>query len=432
MSELMYKRSYKEYKVQLDGELTKAAESFVRIGYLLKVARDTDILQGSGYCSVVEFARSEYGLDKTQVSRFIHINDRFSEGGNSDRLQERYRGMGYAKLTIMLQLPDAINEELSPGYSKSEIQALKEEVDAENAVTDIEVLLEGESSTTAAVDDMLRKSIHQLGGDIPQLYEQIYKRVKEQGWSVPAIQEIMAPAGEKIYSIRIQGIGRQMISLNDAEREIRLVDIRTGEKSIYTWEDVVGAWTEIVYPEQGMERVWEELYGCDFPSTKEEVAPVQRQKGSKVEKQPKKPEKKQEQKAVIQTTLHEIERRIPEPDPAEEKPEMEEATEVTEMDGQIPGQDTIENHPEYMPPAAVLEEDIIEPEAYRQPEESELTEDQKNQITGYRAGITSGIRRLETLHGEERYDNMLSTLEDVKWRIEQIILIAGSIRKGNE
>ena len=32
--------SYGEYKTQLDAELQKTAEGFVRIGYLLKVARE--------------------------------------------------------------------------------------------------------------------------------------------------------------------------------------------------------------------------------------------------------------------------------------------------------------------------------------------------------------------------------------------------------
>ena len=52
------------------------------------------------------------------VSRFISINDRFSEDGNSPVLRTTYQGFGYAKLAIMLQLPDTLNEELTPEYSK--------------------------------------------------------------------------------------------------------------------------------------------------------------------------------------------------------------------------------------------------------------------------------------------------------------------------
>lgn len=150
MEQLTVYQNYESFKAELDGELQKTAEGFVRIGYLLKVARDTNVLAESGYKTVTEFASAEYGLDKTQVSRFISINDRFSEGGYSDRLVDKYQGFGYAKLTIMLQIPEAITEELSPSYTKTEIQAIKEEVDEEKKVSDIEVALE--RSTTSLED----------------------------------------------------------------------------------------------------------------------------------------------------------------------------------------------------------------------------------------------------------------------------------------
>ena len=56
MEQITAYKSYQEYKHELDTELTKTAEGFVRIGYLLKVARDTDILKESSYANVVDFA----------------------------------------------------------------------------------------------------------------------------------------------------------------------------------------------------------------------------------------------------------------------------------------------------------------------------------------------------------------------------------------
>ena len=45
MDVITYQKSYREYKAELDSELQKTAEGFVRIGYLLKVARATDVLE---------------------------------------------------------------------------------------------------------------------------------------------------------------------------------------------------------------------------------------------------------------------------------------------------------------------------------------------------------------------------------------------------
>ena len=147
MEQVIEYRSYQEYKQELDTELKKTAEGFVRIGYLLKVARDTSILAESGYDNVVDFARAEYGIDKTQVSRFIHINDKFSQGGYAPELKEEYQGFGYAKLSIMLSLPDSVNEELTPDFSKSEVQQVKDEIDEEEKKRQIsKVMLEEKDS----------------------------------------------------------------------------------------------------------------------------------------------------------------------------------------------------------------------------------------------------------------------------------------------
>lgn len=96
--ELAQYQDYEEYKKAMNTVLNRTVEDFVMTGYLLKQGRDTDILKDSGYSNVNEFAWAEYKLEATQVSRYIRINDRFSEGGYSPRLQEHYKGFGYAKL----------------------------------------------------------------------------------------------------------------------------------------------------------------------------------------------------------------------------------------------------------------------------------------------------------------------------------------------
>ena len=225
--------TFDEWQQELDTELTKTAEGFVRIGYLLKIARDTDILKDSGYNSIVELAKARYGLDKTQVSRFIHINDRFSENGNSDRLMEQYKGFGYAKLTIMLQLPDTINEELTPEFSKADIQTVKEEIDREKEISDLEVLME-EPDVTSDYDDNLIKALAKLGEDEPELYRAIYEQNKAAGYTVEQMKDDMCPNEEKIYFVRLAGIGRMVFSLKTKESTVRLVNSRSGETVSYT------------------------------------------------------------------------------------------------------------------------------------------------------------------------------------------------------
>ena len=140
---------------------------------MLKQARDTDVLEGH-YSNLQEFAQAEFGLDKSQVSRFIHINDRFSENGNSDKLMDHYMGFGYAKLTLMLQLPDSINEEITPSNTKTEIQTIKEELDEEKAVSDLEVMMEPVPEAIKKENEQLMKVVIALGESEPELYAAVH------------------------------------------------------------------------------------------------------------------------------------------------------------------------------------------------------------------------------------------------------------------
>lgn len=320
MNEVLYTKTFNEWQQELDTELVKSAESFVKIGYLLKVARDTDILANTGYANVVEFAKARYGLDKTQVSRFIHINDRFSEGGNSAELQDRYKGMGYAKLTIMLQLPDEINEELSTDFSKTEIEDIKKEIDEENKISDIEVWMEGTQEETKEYDE-LGQVIYQLLHDTPELF------IKIAGASMDTdeIVNILAPSGEMIYSVRIAGTGRLMLSIKADTGRITITNIRSLEKTEWNIEDlaetIINLFSMAAETEE-YKAAWESVYHESYPS-KAEVAPVQQEK-------PVQRKEKKVQKAKIEK---------PKPQPVEENTEEE----------QIQGQDSVLNHPEYLP-----------------------------------------------------------------------------------
>lgn len=342
-----YSKTYTEYKAELDAELTKTAESFVRIGYLLKVARDTDILAESGYATVTDFAKAEYGIDKTQVSRFIHINDKFAEGGYSDHLLPSYQGYGYAKLTLMLSLPDAVNEGLSPNYSKAEIQSIKDEVDAESKVTDIERMLETTQQETQE-QSRVELLMKQLACNEPELFVEIAKCLSDESWTIEDIKERMAPDGECTYSIRIPGEGRCMLMLS-SEADARIVNVRTGQADTAGWGEIGKAWMTLMNFDMEPEKRWSELFCMPYPVRKAAVAPVQPQKQ---EKKPSKVVKAKPEKPK-QETLHAVEPSIPVQDPVEPEPEEQESVaEQTEED--LPGQQDMEtDYKEVMPENAI-------------------------------------------------------------------------------
>lgn len=281
--------TYRELKVAMDSEMSKAAESFVRIGYLFKMARDTDVLQESGYTSYLEFAQKEYGMDKSQVSRFINIHTKFSDPEDPTRLNEKYQGFGSAKLALMLTLPDTIIEELTPTFAKSDIQAVKEEIEAEGKVSDLEIIAE-QAETTKEPDgqqDVLHQVVDQiLDGDL-------YMRIKirqalKSSRKEALLQEILAPAGEAMHSVRIKGVGRLMLSVKGLDTEIALINVRSDSKEMYSWEAVIRAVEDYCTSHTDPE-----------PEKKTEVAPVQPTE---------KPEKKKERKVSKVTKAREAEK----------------------------------------------------------------------------------------------------------------------------
>lgn len=346
MEQMVEYQNYEEYKQAVNAVLNRTVEDFVLTGYLLKQGRDTDILKNSGYSNVNEFAWAEYKLEATQVSRYIRINDRFSEGGYSPKLQEHYQGFGYAKLALMLTLPDNVAEELTPAYSKSEIQQVKEEIENEEKITDIEVILEGEKEEQRDLNN-LEKAIHQLCMDEPELYLQLHETVRTT-CGTQYLKEILAPDGDKIYSVRPQGAGRIMLYLNDEKEEVTLQIVRQGVKEKYTWDAILSYLTLITDQEDGRKN-WEEISGQQFPE-KEPIAPVQ----------PKKEKKRKESKVVKAKSS---------------KSKKQEEEKQAELPNDIPGQTEIEkDFPELLPePVKMPEIQKKEPDCTGTMQESEAS-----------------------------------------------------------
>ena len=395
------KGTYSEFKTALDTEMNKAAESFVKIGYLLKIARDTDILAESGYNSLTEFAQAEYNLDKSQVSRFIAINDNYSVDGYSDRLMTEYTGYGYSKLAMMLTLPAAVVAELTPSYSKSDIQVLKEEVAAEEAISPMEVYLEGEKEELEDAS-LLYQAMYQLFLENPELYE-------KPDADIDTLMETLAPAGENIYTVRIQGVGRIMVSCK--EDRVNLVNIRTNNVEICTWEQVTEEYTKLFGS-----CTWEERYGRPYPVKSEPAAEEPVHVEAVKEKKTKKPKvtKAKVTKAKV-TSEPVITRCEAKSDEASHEP--------------IEGQDTIDEHPEYLPEQTASEDDNMvaeddETETQAPDEENELLLELEERRTKVSRTAKSIAEYLDDYKGQRVPERaLLSCIDDAERLVKNLQIL---------
>ena len=344
-AELCQITDYQTFKETLGAELRASAEGFVRIGYLLKQARDTDILYESGYKNLTEFAQAEYGLTKDIVSRYIAINDKYSENGYSDQLREEFRGFGIAKLAEMLTLPESVVEEMRPELTKNEIRELKEAVKEEEKVTDIEVAIEAaevkESAPEVAEMSLLERALIEVFRSEPEHYCRIREYIMND---LPNIErrfaEELAPAGYMIYTVRVAGIGTLMIKLD--ESMMTITNIRSGEKQSFSYQSILSTESGFICGDAAdkHEQAWTRLTGMPFPekttAEKEKVAPAQPKKEHVKTIKPEKKEKKKgmEEDPYWKNLKEEVkEDRGEEKDEEVQKDEVEEHTESEEAAG---------------------------------------------------------------------------------------------------
>lgn len=113
-------------KEALRRDLNSAVEAFVRIGYRLRKIRDAESYKLDGYKSLSEFAKAEYGIEKSTTSTFIAINEEFSKDGFSLELQDRYKGMGSSLLSEMLKLPEQDRDLITAHTTRAQIRDLKQ------------------------------------------------------------------------------------------------------------------------------------------------------------------------------------------------------------------------------------------------------------------------------------------------------------------
>lgn len=401
---IIYTQNYQQFKTELDYELNRAANSFVRIGYLLKQARDTDILKESPYESYTEFARSEYHLEESQVSRFIAISERFSKPENPEELRDDFKEYGVAKLGIMLTLPDHVNDQLSPDMTKAEITAIAEEVKEEEKITPIERMVEDPGET--AEMGYLEKILFEIGKAEPKMMAEI---LKEEGFTInpdeSKIMKTMAPTGTKLYMVRIPGMGR--ITLNVRNGFATATNMVTSERQEFSKDDIGEALEALMDKVieatdneiKDAEEMWERIYGQDFPKN----APAQK-KESKVsvttrKTAERKPEKAKNDKNRQKTTENGKDR----------TESAKSGNEKTEND----------HSPESVEESSTEErcENAAE-EAETLPESSALD---KNTLRGYKAGLTADLHVCERLIRDNQYRALRTKLQGMLQTVGRII-----------
>lgn len=122
-----YERQFSldDAKTFIKANITTAARSFIAIGFYLKCVRDRELFLEDGYQSVWDFAKAEYDISMSTASRYMTMNDRFSQDGNSPNVKEEYKAFGKSQLQEMLALTDEQLEQVKPTDRVEDIRGMR-------------------------------------------------------------------------------------------------------------------------------------------------------------------------------------------------------------------------------------------------------------------------------------------------------------------
>lgn len=324
-----------DMKQKLRQELLGVKQSFVRIGYVLRKIDDQKLYETDGYKSVAEFAKAEYGLEGSTVSRFMAINREYSIDGYSERLRSEYLDLGRSQLEEMLKLPDSDRQMIRPETPRDDIRELKK--------------FNREAPAAGEADD-LRQLLRWFYLDNQEALKEILGE-KKQEITEKRLAEIVNPSGNRSYrkgvfflmmyedKIAVKKFGATPYDMTWGKfrwmtlelLEELAEDAKEPEKPESPTKEAVIEGKHTVVEESDKAECSELTAGVSEPEVTErqrtEIAPAQ------------KPAEIQEKSALeeVETPVENVENEVENP------PENPAGGE------EIEGQDNIEEHPEWIP-----------------------------------------------------------------------------------
>ena len=123
-AEWYQKISLKESDIFIRSNMQSTVRNVIATGYFLKHIRDNQLYLEDGYQNVNEFAMDRYGFSASTVSRYIARNTKFSKGGNSPYIDEKFKEFNKSQLQEMLGISDEQLEQVTPDMTVREIRSM--------------------------------------------------------------------------------------------------------------------------------------------------------------------------------------------------------------------------------------------------------------------------------------------------------------------
>lgn len=375
---------YIQCKTEIKENLTGIVKSFVKIGWQLTRINASRAYTLDGYSSITEFAKAEYDMNPDGVSRFMNVYERYSVPGDTPELQEQYKDFKFAQLSEMLQLTEEDQLLITPDTKRADIREIKK-FNKENEHNP-EQLLNWKNGQENKIFD----AIYEFFKSSRELLNTLFGSDAYRAGSLEQMVEIVNPSGSRSYRK-----GTVFLMMYGSEKGIMVKRIPQGTENM-PWSEFFNIVQDLFGEKAAGDRTWEAYFEAESQKTAQpekapshledalantEIAPAQMMNENE--------EKSQEiayvpdeiQPESVETGGKNVKKpeEIEEPVEKQQEEKNEEAPEE-----QIPDQDSILNHEEYMPKPTIYEE---EPAAVPENASEESKEPQPSEESTPSVGI---------------------------------------------
>ena len=418
---------YIQSKNEIKQELGGIVKSFVRIGWQLTRIDKSGAYKHDGYNNISEFARTEYGMNPSGVSRFMKVYEKYSVPGDTPELKEQYREFKFNNLVEMLQLPEEDQQIFHPKDKREDIRELKD-FNKENESNPMNLL---DWKSAQSTEDKLHATIQEFFREKTGILNTLYSSEAYRSGNIKEMAQIINPGDSMSYR-------KGTVFLMFHQEDIT-VKIFNGEMRNISWDQFFTYTREIFAEAAAGAKTYENYFGIPEethdPTPKEIPKPTPKPVSNPIPEHDVRPEPEiapaQQPESVenVEKTVdnHEEGQKTAVPEKEDSVPgnpkadfhsetpksqpeniEKSQETALSEPEPQIPGQDSIENHLEYMPkPVEPKEQEIAPAQSGSEPPAAEpkTRKEYIDTLTAY--GTAEYIARAMRQFANKTYNTLL-------------------------
>ena len=242
---------YTQEKEEIKKDLGGIVKSFVRVGWHLWRISRSEAYKMDGYSTIAEFAKAEYGMTPSGVSRFIEVYERYSDEGDTPELKEQYRDFKFAQLTEMLQISEEDQQMFQPETKRETIRDFKS-FQKENESSPDRLL-----NWMKEPEDLIGRAILEMFKSKKDVLNELYGSEAYDFHDVKKMSEIVNPSGNGNFRH-----GTIFLIMYDYQKGIMVSEFGTSPKEM-TWDEFFRRTDEIFAEAAAGDKTWEACFGTE-------------------------------------------------------------------------------------------------------------------------------------------------------------------------